>query len=132
MQVLHLDGKIFLSFFMIRWIPYAFVRIVLFFMAGICLAIYFPDFLSYRSAVAIFLILVLIYFMISIFLGQHRGLKTLATLKFFSGFTGLTAIFLAGYSNVLVKTDSRKIDHLSKITEPDTILPRSHYIHAKN
>ena len=33
---------VFLSFFMIRWIPYAFLRIVLFFIAGITLGIYFP------------------------------------------------------------------------------------------
>ena len=36
---------IFLSFFMIRWIPYAFLRIVLFFIAGITLGIYFPGIL---------------------------------------------------------------------------------------
>ena len=50
----------FLTFFMIRWIPYAFLRIVLFFISGITLGIYFPDTLDARSVV-LFLVLVLSY-----------------------------------------------------------------------
>jgi hypothetical protein len=74
---------------MIRWIPYAFVRIVLFFMSGICLAIFVPDFLPYRIAAASLLILVLIYGSLSVLLWQRRWLGMASNLKFFSGLTAI-------------------------------------------
>ncbi len=46
---------------MIRWIPYAFLRIVLFFIAGITLGIYFPDILDPQYGGLLFLVLVLSY-----------------------------------------------------------------------
>ncbi len=46
---------------MLRWIPYAVVRIVVFFIAGIVLGIYLPDFIPQQYTLIIFAAAILIY-----------------------------------------------------------------------
>lgn len=95
---------------MLRWIPYAFVRIVVFFMAGILAGIYLPDFLSTTTATVLFFSLIFIYAVV--FIGQRK-------IKLFNpGFIGLAAIFLGGYLNLLLKTDSRDTNHLIHLQKP--------------
>ncbi len=103
---------------MIRWIPYVFVRIVLFFMLGICLGIYYPDILPENYFQLLFLILVLLYCFLATLAWQQKFLTRATALKFYAGFVGLTAVFLAGYLNVLSSTDIRKQDHIIHITAP--------------
>jgi competence protein ComEC len=40
---------------MFRWIPYAFVRIVVFFSGGVLLAIYYPDFFKDTTLYILFI-----------------------------------------------------------------------------
>jgi competence protein ComEC len=103
---------------MIRWIPYAFVRIVLFFAIGICLGIFQPDILNIYSTILIFFALVAVYGVIAVCSWQQRFRKSGATLKFLAGMVGLLAIFFAGYLHVLSNDDVRKADHLVHINSP--------------
>ena len=103
---------------MIRWIPYAFLRITLFFMVGICLGIYYPDIFNFHYTVFIFLVLVFLYAVIAVCTRQVKFFKFVSRLKFLAGAVGLSAIFIAGYLNVLYKTDARKSDHLLHIKLP--------------
>lgn len=100
---------------MTRWIPYAFVRIVFFFMLGICAAIYYPEVLDLFYASITFLVFVAGYGIITFCFWQKRFRLSGAFLKFLAGFMGLTAIFLAGFINVLICTDTRKQNHLVHI-----------------
>lgn len=103
---------------MIRWIPYAFVRIVLFFAIGICLGIFQPDILNVYSTILIFFALVAVYGVIAVCSWQQRFRKFGVTLKFLAGLVGLLAIFFAGFLHVLYNTDVRKPDHLVHIKSP--------------
>ncbi|HEX6227563.1 MAG TPA: ComEC/Rec2 family competence protein, partial [Chryseolinea sp.] len=95
---------------MIRWIPYAFLRIVLFFISGISLAIYFPDILSSDVASVLFLALVLSYAMTFAF--QGKKLFTPGNLKVIAGIIGLFAVFVSGYLQVLKKKEILREDHI--------------------
>ena len=88
------------------------VRITLFFVGGILLGIYQPDFISSSTVVVFFLFLILFYFVSFIFLREKSSLHLV------SGFFGLAAIFLAGYLQLLNKTDSRSPDHFSRVQAP--------------
>lgn len=89
---------------MLYWIPYAFVRITVFFIAGILTALNFPSMLPIREASAIFLVLVFIYFLVSVFGERFRR-------RFNPGFIGLIAIYLAGFVTLLLQTEIRYTDH---------------------
>lgn len=95
---------------MLHWIPYAFVRIVVFFMAGILLGIYAPDLVPEQIAKVLFLAVVLCYVVLVILLRNRK--------LFNPGFLGLSAIFLAGYLNLLLQTDSRDVRHFIHIQQP--------------
>ena len=97
---------------MLRWIPYAMVRIAAFFVGGIFLGICLPGFIPYRYALALSLILIPGYF-VSFFILKQKSSLTLV-----SGFIGLMAIFLAGYINLINHTDSNSADHLSHFKGP--------------
>lgn len=103
---------------MIRWIPYAFIRIVLFFAIGICLGIFHPEILDFYYTIFIFFTLVVVYGIIAVCSWQQRFRKFGATLKFLAGVVGLSAIFLAGFLHVLHRADVRKADHLVHIKSP--------------
>jgi competence protein ComEC len=98
---------------MFQWIPYAFVRIVVFFMAGILWGIFQPESISLSYTVTIFFGLLGLYFLLVIrnrFL--HPGGKIINP-----GFVGLAAILVAGYMNVLLKTESTSADHLLNVPQ---------------
>src|SRR5688572_13285891 len=101
---------------MIRWIPYAFLRIVLFFIAGITLGIYFPDILRENHASLLFLVLFLSYGIIVVLYWKKLFLSS--NLKLLAGFIGLAAVSVSGFLQVLNKTDTRRLDHISHIESP--------------
>jgi competence protein ComEC len=90
---------------MLKWIPYSMVRVAAFFMAGVLAAIYFPAILSFHIALVIVVVLIFIYFPFRFFL-QGRALNLI------SGLIGLVTVAFLGYSHLLLKTDSRKANHL--------------------
>lgn len=92
---------------MLRWIPYPMIRIAAFFAGGILLGIYQPDCISESVASTVFLAS-LALFVISFFIKRSN---------FFSGLLGLSALFVGGYLHVLLKTDSRRLDHLLTLTD---------------
>lgn len=78
---------------MFTWIPYAFVRIVVLFIAGILVGIYFPSSISPLYAIIAFTVLVVTYFSIAwLFYHPKKSINP--------GFVGLGAVFLAGLINV--------------------------------
>jgi competence protein ComEC len=98
---------------MLYWIPFAFLRIVVFFIAGILLRTYAPGFLSFQLASVAFLSAIVVYFL----LWYVNSLKRKAVVN--TGFTGLLAIFLAGYLNAFLHDDKRSSDHLSHSVSVD-------------
>ena len=100
---------------MIRWIPYAFLRIVLFFIVGISLGIYFPDISKWETGGFLFLVLILSYGIIFVL---YRKKKLSRGLKVLPGIIGLAAVTVAGYLNVLSNTDTRRLDHISHVKFP--------------
>lgn len=97
---------------MLRWIPYAVVRMAVFFIAGIILGIYQPDFLPQLYLEIIFSAALLSY--IACFILQ----RFYKQLLFNPGLLGLMIIFLAGYLRVLGSTDARKPENLVHLQEP--------------
>lgn len=88
---------------MFRWIPYALVRITLFFIAGILLGVYQPTFFSQQHSMVVGLIFTLTYFLAYFFWGG----KTLSTT---SGVLGLTVVLFFGYAHVLLRNDFQQAD----------------------
>ncbi|HTE29921.1 MAG TPA: ComEC/Rec2 family competence protein [Chryseolinea sp.] len=93
---------------MFGWIPYAFVRIVLFFCAGILLAINFPSVLPDGLAIRLFLILCATYAIAACIRPR---------LSFWSGLVAMCAICLGGFLNVRFKTEASQDDHLCRLNE---------------
>lgn len=96
---------------MVAWIPYTFVRTVIFFIAGIVVAHFVPDGLSDGIATAVASILLVAYFFLVLRSGISRR-------KFNPGWIGLPLIFTLGYAHLLWQTESRRGDHLLTCTEP--------------
>ena len=96
---------------MFRWIPYAFIRIALYFIAGIVLAIFFPELIPEATGVAILISLV-VFYIFCYFL-----FRLLKNSWFNLGVVGLPAIFMAGYVHLIGQTESRQSGHLSSIAE---------------
>ena len=95
---------------MLGWIPFAFIRIVVFFSAGILLAVFRPD-LPFRAtnAYLIFFTCCTLYLILAF---------TRRSLNINPGIAGLATIFFAGYCNVQLHTDSRRLDHLNHLNLP--------------
>jgi len=91
---------------MLKWIPYAMVRVTLFFIGGILLGIYQPDYIPEKVAMYISIALLITY-LLSYFILKGKQSFSLVT-----GTIGLVLIALSGYITLLLKTDSRKPDHL--------------------
>jgi competence protein ComEC len=90
---------------MIRWIPYAFIRIVLFFIGGIVLSVYLPETIPLRVAEMLLLFLLGIYLFLFFFRNYTQKL-------FWNpGIVGLFAVFFAGYTHLLNQTQSNDPDH---------------------
>ncbi len=96
---------------MFRWIPYVFVRVVLFFIAGILLGVYLPDSIPETIAQVFLLVLVGMYFLLFL-------LKNRLPIKINLGAIGLLAIFLSGYVLLLTRTASRNPQHFVHRHQP--------------
>ncbi len=90
---------------MLRWIPYTFVRTVLFFIGGILLAYYSPEFPGDTACYIIIAVLTFLYFLI-VFSG--RRIRTLIN----PGWIALPLIFFLGYGYLISRNESRRPDHL--------------------
>jgi competence protein ComEC len=97
---------------MLRWVPYAMVRVVIFFIAGILVGIFAFDCIAELTVQIIFAAVILLYYVSYLLLRNNQWLSPL------TGCLGLSAIFLAGYLTVLQKTDSRNSSHLLHRPEP--------------
>ena len=96
---------------MFRWIPYTFIRIVLFLIGGILLGIYYPDVIDLQLAVTTLVGLAAFY--IVCFIISRLRKKSL----FNPGIIALPAVFLAGYVHVLYQTQSRNPDHFIALSD---------------
>ncbi len=96
---------------MLKWIPYVLVRVTFFFICGILLGIYQPDFLPEQGVFISAVILLVAYF-------TTRFVLRSKVLAFVSGSVGLILVTLLGYLVLLQRTDSRKENHLLNFHEP--------------
>lgn len=94
---------------MIRWIPYTFVRTVLFFAGGIVLGMYAPDALPNGLLIGLVVAGLVVYFFL-VFARARRFCNP--------GWVGLPLVFLLGYVHVVWQTESRHPDHLLHIHAP--------------
>lgn len=99
---------------MLYWIPYAFVRISVFFIAGIILAIWYPGFLHIHVAIATLISLVGGYFLIFVYNRSRK--RTVVN----PGFIALAAVFIAGYCHVHFKQQVNRPDHIAHLSTPAT------------
>jgi len=98
---------------MIRWIPYTFVRTVLFFIGGTLLGFYFPNFLHERVLFILVLFLAGVYTALVLFLPR-------APRPFNPGWVALPLVFLLGTFNILSHTESRREAHLLHVNDTIT------------
>lgn len=96
---------------MIRWIPYVFVRLVIFFIAGILLGIYFPDVIAESIAIKACIASFIVYATSVYFTQFSDRFKVIVPV-------GLLTVFLAGYVHSLGQTDSRQPDHILTLDKP--------------
>lgn len=89
------------------WIPFAFVRIVVFFVAGILIGIFVPVSIPLLPVVIIFLMTALGYACVA----SSSSLLRLIN----PGFIGLFAILLAGFINVQLHRDADHVNHIGKL-----------------
>ncbi len=94
---------------MLAWIPFAFVRIVVFFGAGILVALFKPDILPEPASFLIFLAGCGLY-LILVFARRRLNVNP--------GIAGFVTLFLAGYCNVQLHTDSRRTEHINNLLTP--------------
>lgn len=94
---------------MLHWIPYPFVRIVVFFITGIVLGIVWPNAIPQSYVIWGFGALVVLYVLLVV---MNRS-KVWAN----PGYVGLLAILLAGYGSLQVHTDIQRPDHLTHLEE---------------
>lgn len=94
-----------------RWIPYAFVRIVVFFIGGILLGVHLPGSVPITVALQILFSLVGIYLFSFVAFRLTRPLFNL-------GFIGLPAVFLAGYVHVTLQTHTSHPNHIVTVSQP--------------
>ncbi len=90
---------------MLRWIPYTFVRTVLFFVGGILLAYYFPEVPGATICFVLIALLSVLYFVV-VFSG--RGTRKLIN----PGWIALPLMFFIGYGYLVSRTESQRSDHL--------------------
>ncbi len=93
---------------MFRWIPYAFVRITLFFCSGILLGINFLHALEVNTTICLFLFILSFYVTAALMVRRRPALK---------GALAMAAIFIGGFLNVQLKQESNDVRHLSQLNE---------------
>ncbi len=96
---------------MLSWVPFAMVRITLFFVGGILLAIYQPNLISDQTAFY-FLIFLTVAYLITFFVFRSRLLKVI------SGVIGLLGIMMFGYLHLQHNTGSSEDDHILNEKNP--------------
>jgi competence protein ComEC len=92
---------------MIRWIPYTFVRTVLFFIGGVAMGMYAPDLLPQPWDTVVVCGGVVLYIILVLFKGK---------ILFNPGWLGLPLVFVMGYVHLLQNTESRHAGHFMKIS----------------
>ena len=97
-----------------HWIPFAMVRIAAIFISGILICICYPDVFGQKLATVFLTIFTAFYILIWLLLGRSPSIKLV------SGTIGLSAIFCAGYLNVLLRNESRQTEHLLATAEKIT------------
>ncbi len=90
---------------MLRWIPYTFVRTVLFFIGGIVVGYYRLLVLPIAAAFAVVVILFIAYFLVA---RMRRGYRR----RLNPGWIGLSIVFILGFVHVRLQTQSDDTDHL--------------------
>src|SRR5688500_6654151 len=95
---------------MIRWIPYTFIRTVLFFVGGILLGLYAPDLIPERVSVVLVVFMTMGY----LFLVLYRRMRDVIN----PGWVALPVIFLLGYIHLINQTESRRDNHLIHNKDP--------------
>lgn len=93
---------------MFRWIPYAMVRVALFFSSGILLAIYQPELLSTTVVVSTIVVFSVTYLISYFFLKRNRLLL---------GVMGLGIVSLLGFLHLTLRTEIRREDHLTHVKD---------------
>lgn len=97
---------------MLKWIPYALVRISGFFLGGVLSGIYLPDVIPENTAVILFFVFLFLYFVGFVFLKKSKARPIIL------GLAGLCSVFTAGYINLLYHIETRESNHLIHITSP--------------
>ncbi len=95
---------------MLRWIPYAMVRVAVFFTAGILLAIYFPEIISLHYAVSFSITFLVVYLIV-------RFGYTGSSIGFLAGVIGLLCLFFLGYSHLILKSGKRNDQTLAQLND---------------
>jgi competence protein ComEC len=95
---------------MIRWIPYTFVRTVLFFIGGILLGLYAPDLIPEMFSAILAVLLTGCY----LFLVLYKRIRDVVN----PGWIALPAVFLLGYVHLVNQTESRGVNHLIHNDDP--------------
>lgn len=90
---------------MFAWIPYAFVRFVLFFAAGILTGIWLPCLLTINQVLTITLLTAGVFFLLAITKWANPGLA------------GLVTLYTAGWLNALINTEALQKNHLKNSSE---------------
>src|SRR5258708_14121290 len=90
-----------------KWQPFPMLRIAGFFVGGVLLGIYKPDFIAPGLVVGLISLCSISFFVLRFFSIKNK-------LTLYSGLTGLSVIFLLGYSRLIFFTDSRNENHISK------------------
>lgn len=96
---------------MTSWIPYVFVRVVIFFIGGITLGIYFPDLISFGKASVVLIIFILSYLCLYIVRRYSQSRVNVI------GFIALSAIFISGYLCVILNDQRSNPHHLSTFND---------------
>jgi competence protein ComEC len=94
------------------WIPYAFVRIVVFFAAGILTGICYPDVLEEKKLLLLILFGGAFFFLI--LLVNHYYKRQ----RINPGFTGLMVVFFLGYADTILQTEQRSLKHVTHESSP--------------
>jgi len=96
---------------MLSWVPFAMVRITLFLVAGILLAIYQPIIISEQLGFYLLVTLAALY-LFTYFISRSRSLK------FVSGVIGLIGIMMFGYLHLMHNTGSSEPTHILNEENP--------------
>jgi competence protein ComEC len=103
---------------MVRWVPYAFVRITFFFIGGILLGIYTDQILTSQQAFFITLSLLGLYFVFWLFI-RKKAFQKLNVIFSVLGFITFAAL---GYFNLLIANKSLNDNHIINLPKSEAYL----------